>query len=187
MQSKTNKPTDIIMKSIKFKQSWCEAIAQFEAYVRIEIYGATVAYYVEGVVPEGMSDLARGAFAFIKADIDASRRRAERARAARLARAKTEGIGIDVCQSVAQPASVEAGPAAAQSGMEAGLAEENATDIVAAEATVPPVHCAAAAVPRRRSRKSSARSGTDRHNVKKSRRVAFVRRVERRIRALNRA
>ncbi|MDE6120679.1 MAG: hypothetical protein K2F63_02710 [Muribaculaceae bacterium] len=63
------------MKSIKFKESWSAAIAQFSSEVRCEIYAATVFYTLENCEPENLSDLARGAFAFIKADIDATRRR----------------------------------------------------------------------------------------------------------------
>ncbi|MDE6121169.1 MAG: hypothetical protein K2F63_05215 [Muribaculaceae bacterium] len=66
------------MRSIRFKESWQKAISGFSASVRSEIYSATLFYTLENSIPEGMSDLAMGAFAFIKADIDTARRKAER-------------------------------------------------------------------------------------------------------------
>ncbi|MDE6121403.1 MAG: hypothetical protein K2F63_06400, partial [Muribaculaceae bacterium] len=66
------------MKSIKFKKSWSDAIAQFPPEVRCEIYAATLFYFLENRVPADMSDLARGAFAFLKMEIDAARLRASR-------------------------------------------------------------------------------------------------------------
>lgn len=58
------------MKNFVFKKEWREALKDYSAEVRAEVYEAILAYAFEGEIIE-MSDLSRMAFNFIKLSIDA--------------------------------------------------------------------------------------------------------------------
>lgn len=60
-------------KSFVFHAEWAEALADFTADVRLEVYEAAVRYAVTGETEE-LRPLARMAFGFIKGDIDMDRR-----------------------------------------------------------------------------------------------------------------
>ncbi|MDE6134196.1 MAG: hypothetical protein K2F79_01310 [Muribaculaceae bacterium] len=109
------------MKSVVFKQSWREAVAQFPVGVRREIYAATMFYALENSVPSEMSDLARGAFAFIKADMDAARARAEKSAM------KRKGSGASV------QAGGESGGCHAHENVQADREDQPVGEIVPAE------------------------------------------------------
>lgn len=58
------------MKNFVFKKEWREALKDYSAEVRAEVYEAILAYAFEGEIIE-MSDLSKMAFNFIKLSIDA--------------------------------------------------------------------------------------------------------------------
>ena len=58
------------MKNFVFRKEWREALKDYSAEVRAEVYEAILAYAFEGIVIE-MNDLSKMAFNFIKLSIDA--------------------------------------------------------------------------------------------------------------------
>ena len=58
------------MKNFVFRKEWREALKDYSAEVRAEVYEAILAYAFEGIIIE-MSDLSKMAFNFIKLSIDA--------------------------------------------------------------------------------------------------------------------
>lgn len=98
------------MKNFVFRKEWREALKDYSAEVRAEVYEAILAYAFEGIVIE-MSDLSKMAFNFIKLSIDAmqeaykekcerNRQRASKRWNADAEECKTMPSDAEVCQSM---------------------------------------------------------------------------------------
>lgn len=66
-----------------FRREWHEAMKGLPCDIRLEVYEAIVVYGLSGTLPSGLKPMARLAFGFAKASIDADNERAERISEAR--------------------------------------------------------------------------------------------------------
>lgn len=88
------------MKNFVFRKEWREALKDYDAEVRAEVYEAILAYAFEGIVIE-MSDLSRMAFNFIKLSIDAMQEAyKEKCERNRQKATKRWGGDAEVCQDM---------------------------------------------------------------------------------------
>ena len=94
------------MKNFVFRKEWREALKDYSAEVRAEVYEAILAYAFEGIVIE-MSDLSRMAFNFIKLSIDAMQEAyKEKCERNRQKATKRWGGDAEVCQDMPSDANV---------------------------------------------------------------------------------
>lgn len=94
------------MKNFVFRKEWREALKDYSAEVRAEVYEAILAYAFEGIVIE-MSDLSKMAFNFIKLSIDAMQEAyKEKCERNRQKATKRWGGDAEVCQSIPSDANV---------------------------------------------------------------------------------
>lgn len=88
------------MKNFVFRKEWREALKDYSAEVRAEVYEAILAYAFEGIVIE-MSDLSKMAFNFIKLSIDAMQEAyKEKCERNRQKATKRWGGDAEVCQDM---------------------------------------------------------------------------------------
>lgn len=94
------------MKNFVFRKEWREALKDYSAEVRAEVYEAILAYAFEGIVIE-MSDLSKMAFNFIKLSIDAMQEAyKEKCERNRQKATKRWSGDAEVCQDIPSDANV---------------------------------------------------------------------------------